>query len=109
MAKDRQTALVHVFESKGVAGTHGVADAGLHVTPPSVISAAKANQVAAFRVVVRQPHGLHHRFGAGHMKRYFVEAGDSAEAVYVDGSDRVIGAEHRAQIADTGAAAFDAS
>ena len=48
-------------------------------------------------VVARQPHRLHHGFGAGHVERDFVEPGNLAQPPHVVGDDGVIGAEHRAE------------
>ena len=45
-------------------------------------------------MVARQPHRLHHGFGAGHVERDLVEPGNFAQALDVVVDDGVIGAEH---------------
>ena len=51
----------------------------------------------ALGVIARQPHRLHHGFGAGHVERDFVEPGNVADAPDVVGDDGMIEAEHRAE------------
>ena len=103
-----QRVLRHVVQGIGLARRHRIADAGLHVAPPAVIGAAEANEMGAARVIARQPHRLHHRLGAGHVERHFVEAGDLPQPLDVVGDRRVIGAEHRAEVADALDPALDA-
>ena len=95
----RSVSLGHVLQRVGVARAHRIADARLHVAPPAVVGAAEPHEVGAARVVARQPHRLHHRLGARHVERHLVEAGDFLEPLDVVGDDRVIGAEHRAEVA----------
>ena len=74
-----------------------IADAGLHVAPPAVIAAGKAHQMRPSGVIARQPHRLHDRLGAGHVKRDFVEAGNPGEPPHVLGHHGMVGAEHRSE------------
>ena len=78
-AQHLQRTLVHVAQRVGLARRQWVARPGLHVFPPAVVGAAKAHEVLAPRVVARQAHGLHHGFGARHVKRDFVQARDGLE------------------------------
>ena len=64
-----------------------------------MVGAAEAHQVRAARVVARQPHGLHDGLGAGHVERHLVQARDRAQPRDVVGDDRVVGPEHRAEVA----------
>ena len=100
--------VVHVLQRVGLARRERIADAGLHVAPPAVVRAAEAHQVAAARVVARQPHGLHHRLGSRHVKGHLVQPGDLEQAAHVVGGHRMIGAEHRPEVAHPLAAARDA-
>ena len=95
--QDMQRPLGHVGQRIGLVRRNRVADAGLHVAPPAVIGAGEAHQMRAAGVVARQPHRLHHGFGAGHVERDFVESGNLAQPLHVVGDDGVIGAEHRAE------------
>ena len=104
-----QRILGHVLERIGLVRRHRIADARLHVAPPAVIGAAEAHQVRAARVVARQPHRLHHRLGARHVERHFVESGNLLQALHVVGDHGMIGAEHRAELAHAFGAALDAS
>ena len=58
-------------------------------------------------MVAREPHRLHHRLGARHVERYFVETGDLLQAPHIVGDQRVIGAEHRPELAHVFEAARD--
>jgi hypothetical protein len=107
-AQHAQARVVHVLERVGFAGRDGVADAGLHVAPPTVIGAAEAHQVAAPRVVAGQAHRLHDGFGARHMEGNFLLPGNLQEALDIERGDRVIGAEHRPEVAHAFAAARNA-
>ena len=89
-----QRPLRHVGERIGLVRRHRIADAGLHVAPPAVIGAGKTNQMRASGVIARQPHRLHHGFGAGHVERDLVEAGNLAETFDVVGDDGMVGTEH---------------
>ena len=108
-AQHAQGALAHFGQREGVARGHGVADAGLHVAPPTVVRATEAYQLVAPAVVSRQAHGLHHRLGARHVKRDLIHAGDALEAHQVIGHHRVVGAEHGAQIAHQGRTLLNAA
>ena len=108
VAEHAQGVLRHVVQGVGLARRHRIADAGLNVAPPAVIGAAEADEMGAARVVARQPHRLHHRLGAGHVERDFVEAGDLPQPLDVVGDHRMVGAEHRAEIANALGAARDA-
>ena len=92
-----QRPLRHVGKRIGLVRRHRIADAGLHVAPPAMIGAGEANQMRAPGVVAREPHRLHHGFGAGHVERDFVEPGNLAQPLDVVGDDGMIGAEHRAE------------
>ena len=96
-AQHVQRPLRHVGQRIGLVRRHRIADAGLHVAPPAVIGAGEANQMRALGVVARQPHRLHDRFGAGHVERDFVEAGNLAQPLHVLGDDGMVGAEHGAE------------
>ncbi len=104
-----QRILRHVLQRVGLVRRHRVADAGLHVAPPAVIGAAEAHHVGAAGVIAREPHRLHHRLGAGHVERHFVEAGDFRQPRDVLGDHRMIAAEHRAELADALLAALQAA
>ncbi len=79
----RRRVLRHVVQGVGLARRHRISDAGLNVAPPAVIGAAEANEMGAARVIAREPDRLHHRFGAGHVERYFVESGNLPQALDV--------------------------
>ena len=96
-AQHVQRPLRHVGQRIGLVRRYRIADAGLHVAPPAVIGAGEANQMRTFGVIARQPHRLHHGFGAGHVERDFVEPGNLAQPLHVVGDDGMIGAEHRAE------------
>ena len=96
-AQNLQAALAHVTQGVGLARGRGVARAGLHVFPPAVVSPAKTHNVFAACVVTGQAHGLHHGFGARHVKRYFVQARDGLEALGVARHHGVVRAQHRPQ------------
>ncbi len=98
--QDAQRIVRHVLECVGLVCRQWVADTRLHVAPPAMIGAAEAHQVGPAGVVARQPHGLHHRLGARHMERHFVESGKLFQTLHVVGDDRMIRAEHRAKLAD---------
>ena len=89
----------HVVQRIGFARRHRISDAGLHVAPPAVISAAESHQMGAPRVIAREPHRLHHGFGAGHVERHFVQPGDLAQAPHIVRYRRMIRAEHRPEVA----------
>ncbi len=89
--------LGHLGQRIGLVRRNRVADAGLHVAPPAVIGAGETNQMRAAGVVAGKPHRLHHRFGAGHVERDFVEPRYFAEPSHVIEDDRVIGPEHRSK------------
>jgi hypothetical protein len=82
-AQYMQRALRHIAQGVGLARRQRVADTRLHIAPPAVISAAKAHQVGAARVIAGKAHGLHHRFRAGHVERDLIEAGDLPEPFHV--------------------------
>ena len=98
-AQDAQRLLGHVVQRVGLVRRHGIADARLHVAPPAVIGAAESHEVRPPRVIARQPDRLHHRLGARHVERHLVEAGNLLKPFDVAGDDRVVGAEHRPEIA----------
>src|SRR5262249_45091438 len=85
----------------------GSPNSRLHVVPPAVVGPGEAHEMRAAGVVTRQPHGLHHGFGAGHMERHFVEPGDGFEGAYVLGDERVVRTEHGAEIPDPRCAGVD--
>ena len=47
--------------------------------------------------VAGEPHRLHHGFGAGHVERDLVHAGQFGQPLHIVGNDRMIQAEHRAE------------
>jgi len=53
--------------------------------------------MGAPRVVAGQPHRLHHRFGARHVERDFVQSADRLQALRVGQHARVVAAENRPQ------------
>ena len=103
-----QGRLVHVFQRIGLACRQRIADAGLHIAPPAVISAAEAHEAAAPRVIAREAHRLHHRFGARHVKGHLLHARYLQEPAHVVGGHRMVEAEHGPQVANALAAAGDA-
>ena len=98
----------HVGQRVGFVRRQRIADAGLHVAPPAVIGAAQAHEPRAPRVVAGEPHGLHHRFGARHVERDLVFAGNADKARDIVGDQRRIGAQHRPERADARGAAVHA-
>ena len=101
----RQRALRHLGQCQGPVGRGRIADAGLHLAPPSVIGAAEPHQLRTSRVVAGQPDRLHDRLGAGHVERHLVEARDGAQPDDVFRHHRMIGTERYAEVAgalDTG-------
>ena len=108
LAQHPQRILRHVVQGIGLARRHRIADAGLNVAPPAMVGAAETNKMRAARVIARQPHRLHHRLGAGHVERHFVESGDLPQPLDVVCDRRVIGAEHGAEVADELDPALDA-
>ena len=108
LAEHAQRILRHIGEGISLARRHRIADARLNVAPPAVIGTAEPDQMGAARVIARQAHRLHHRFGARHVERHFVEPRDLAQALDVVSNHRMIGAEHRPEIADALRAALDA-
>ena len=103
-----QRVVAHVPQRVGLARRQRIADPRLNVAPPAVIRAAEPHEVRAARVIAREPHRLHHRLGAGHVKRHLVEPGDRPQPLDVVRDDRVIGAEHRPELAHALDAAIDA-
>ena len=107
-AQHPQRILGHVLQGVGIARRHRVAHARLHVAPPAMIGAGKTHEVRSARVVAREPHRLHDRLGAGHVKRHLVEPGNVPQPLDVVGDRRMIGAEHRAKLARAPIAALQA-
>ncbi len=95
-----QRILRHVLERVSLMRGRGVAETRLHVAPPAVIGSAEAHEVRSARMIAREPHGLHDRLGAGHMKRHRIEPGHLPQPFDIVGDHRVIGAEHRAERGD---------
>ena len=58
-------------------------------------------------VIAREPHGLHHRFGARHMKGNLVQPGYSAQHLRIFDDGRVITTEHRPEFAHPCSAPLD--
>ena len=73
-----------------------------------MISTAEPHQLAAARVVARQPHRLHHRFRARHVKGDLVQAGDFLQTGDVVGDHRMVAAQDWSQGADAFIACFHA-
>ena len=88
----------HLLQGVGLARGERIADARLHIAPPTVIGAAEPHQMRAPRVITRQAHRLHDGLGAGHVERDLVEAGDLRQALDVVGQHGMEGAEHGAEI-----------
>ena len=107
MAQHAQRALAHLFEGVGIGGRARIAHARLHVAPPAVISAPKAHQIIAPVVIASQAHGLHHRFGPGHVERDLLQAGNLAQPPHVVRNDRMIRAQHRAELPHARGAPLD--
>ena len=84
-----------------------IADARLHVAPPAMIGAAEPHQMRTAGVVTRQPHRLHHGFGARHVEGDFVEAGNLLQELHVLGDHGMIEAEHRSKRAHLRGATLD--
>ncbi len=98
-AKDLQRLFRHIAERIGVIGGNRIADAGLHVAPPSVIGAAQANKMRPLRVVACKTNRLHHRLGSGHVERDLVETGNLFQAPDVIDNHRMIAAQYGTEIA----------
>ena len=100
---------MHVVQGQRVRRRrHGIAGAGLHIVPPTVVGAGEANNLAFAAVVARQPHGLHDSLGTRHVKRHFLHTGYFAQAFDVVQHTWVVRTEHRAQRLCTGHAFCDA-
>ena len=106
-AQHVQRFLGHFRKRIGLVRRQRIADARLHVAPPAVIGAAEAYQVAAPRVIAREPHRLHHRLGARHVERHLVEPGNLLDALGVLDDQRMVGAEHRAELVHARGTALD--
>ena len=104
-----QRRVVHLLQRVDVADRPRIADAGLHAIPPAVVGAGELDEVRSPGVVPRQPHRLHHRFGARHVEGHLVEAGQAAQPLDVVEDHRMVGAEHRTQRPDAGDAVLDAA
>ncbi len=98
-AQHPQGVLGHILQRVGLVRGHRIADARLHVAPPAVIGAAEANQMRTGGVIAREPPRLHHRLGARHVERHLVVPGDLAQPLHVVGDDRMVGSEHRTEVA----------
>ena len=88
-------------------GRHWIARPRLHIIPPAVIRARKANNFLTTGLIARQTHGLHHRLGARHMKRNLVLPRNGTQASDIIEHARMIRAQDRAQIAHQLAPLFD--
>ncbi len=106
-AQHMQRFFGHVAKRIGFMRRQRIADPRLHVAPPAVIGAAEAHQVGAACVVAGEPHRLHHRFGARHVKRDFVEAGNLSQPFHVVDDDGVIRAEYGTEVANACHAPLD--
>ena len=73
-----------------------------------MVGAAEAHQVRTPGVVARQAHGLHHRFGAGHVEGHRIQPGDRLQPLDVARHHRVVAAKHRAERLHPRAALGDA-
>jgi len=58
-------------------------------------------------MVAGEPHRLHHRLGARHVERHFVEPGNLPDTLRVLDDQRVIGAEHWAELMHADGTALD--
>ena len=84
----------HVLQCVGLVCWDRIADARLHIAPPTVIAAAESHQMRPAGVVAGKPHSLHHRLGTGHMERHLVEARNPLQPSHIVGDNRMVGAEH---------------
>ena len=98
-AQHTQRGGIHFFERVGFMRRLRITHPRLHIAPPAVIGTAETHQMRASRVIARQPHRLHHRLGARHVKRHLIEAGDLTQALHIRGHHRVKAAEQRPQCA----------
>ena len=70
---------VHLLQRVRPLRRRGIAGAGLHIIPPSMVRPAEAHEAGAPRVVTGQAHGLHHGLRPGHVERHLVLARDAAQ------------------------------
>ena len=95
-----EAAFVHVAQGICVVRGERIAGARLYVVPPAMVGTAEAHEMAAARVIAREANGLHHRFGARHVKRDFIEPRDAFQGGGIVGDAGVVAAEYRAQLGD---------
>ncbi len=88
----------HVAQGIGRVSLGRIPYTRLHVVPPPVVRAAKADQARASCVVAAQPHRLHHCFSARHVERNFVETRDRLQFAHVLFDDGMIGTEHGSKV-----------
>ena len=99
VAQNTQGVGMHIVQGEGVARRrHGVAWSWLHIVPPAVIGTREAHNFSLLGVVPGQTNGLHHRFGARHVKRHLVFARQITQALDVVQHARVVTTEHRSQV-----------
>ena len=99
VAQNTQGVGMHIVQGEGVARRrHGVAWSWLHIVPPAVISTCEAHNFSLLGVVAGQTDGLHHRFGARHVKRHLVLARQGTQALDVVQHTRVVTTQNRSQV-----------
>ncbi len=94
-------------QSVGVPRRHGIANARLNVTPPSMISPAKTHQMRPAGVVAGKPRRLHDRLCSGHVKRNFVQSENLLESLNIGGDHWMISAEDGTELTHMLRAALD--
>ena len=102
-----QRTFMHVTQSVGGVCRHWVSGTGLHLVPPAMVGTTKADDVAAPGVVARKAHRLHHCFGARHVERHLIQAGNLAQPLQVVQHAGVVSPENRAQALDSLGTFFD--
>src|ERR1700722_5229693 len=105
-AKNIQRRRMKVLESQTVSNRPLATESRLHAVPPAVIGASEAYNQLPAGVESRQPDRGHHRFGAAHMKRHFVQFRNGFQKVDVFCNHRMQGAQNRAKVLNSFPALF---
>lgn len=106
--QDPQRGLAHLCERVGLPRSDRVADARLHIAPPTVIRAAERHDMRTPCVIASEAHCLHHCLGAGHVERDFVKLRDLAQPLRVERDERVVGAKNGPEVPGVLHGSFDA-
>src|SRR5579872_6948097 len=93
--QDVKRLLRHFGERIGLVRRDRIADARLHVAPPSVIGAGESDEMGPLGVVAGEPHRLHHGFRAGHVEGDFIKPGNLGKTPRIFGNHGMVAAEHR--------------